>query len=172
MNNEKLLNHIGDIDPTYIENAEKNNGIYIINRRKWLTIVAAAVLTLMLMGAGYSEYISGWLSSNTWWGVKDNVLFTVKEIDGVLMKTYVDQKTNEFVFEFTGADDAVYSVYDTEIVIYAQKAVGSVYTLRIHVDIMHGYNVQEKWDKATETEEIFSSKGFYFIPVNDLSNPE
>jgi len=171
MKNEKLLNCIGDIDPAYVESAEETNNPHTIKIKKRFIIIAAAIAVVLLTGAGFSDYIGGWLSDNIQWGVENDTLFTSQIKDGVTMKTYTDSITNEFVFEFTGADNAAYIEKDNEIMIYAQKADNAVFTLRIHENILHGYDVQEELINS-ETGEIFASNPFDFIIVDDLSDIE
>ena len=189
-NNEKLLNYIGDIDPTYIESAENATTIRIFDKRKWLVLAAAAILLLALIGASSSDFISVWLSDTTWSGFEDSTngylrAFTVTEIDGVSLKCYTDYDAREFVFEFTGASEAIYDDLGDSIVIYALKAENAFFTLRIHEDIMHGYNVQERIYEITQknNREIeahgrpdvayqWQSKGWSFIPIDSFADIE
>jgi len=124
--------------------------------RKRFIIAAAACMALFLTGAGVYNYVETiWrLSDNTvgWYCEETKKLYLEKTIDGVVMKMHADAEN--FTFEFTGADEVIYTVDDESIMLYARKAEGGSYTVTISNDL------------AFRTEE--RSKSFDFTVVDDF----
>ena len=170
MKSEKIFACIGDIEPAFVENAERSacKKKYDFRIRKRFIIAAAITSLLVLLGAGFSDYIGGWLNENTKWGVESGYQYTVTEIDGVIIKTHCEN--NNFIFEFTGAAHATYTDDGENIVIHAQKSENAEFTLVIYASEMYSEEELTKLlSEEFDVNNVVLSKPFEFVVVEDLS---
>jgi len=173
MNEKRLLNCIGDIDPAYVINAENKVSSRIIPMRtcKRYIIPAAAIIALMLTGTVFASYLGGWLNDFTKWWVADGTTYVEQTKSEVVMRHNQIPGTFDTAFEFTGADSAIYAVDadNDNIIIYAQRgAADSMFTMVIPEYDMHGFYVRERL-MQTEPGNIIRSRTFDLIVVDDLS---
>lgn len=166
-------------DERILKNAMLNkNNVKTPMRRPYRIAATAAMLAFVIVGVAFSSHIGGWLNENIrWWYDADtNNQYTLQEIDDVTMQTNANPETNDFTFEFVGADDAVYIDNGEHITIYAQRSVNAKFTLIIPATIMYtpeAFTEIESMSEGTLPEDqIVSSKGFSLVVVDDLSDLE
>ena len=139
---------------------------------------AAAMLAFVILGVAFYSHIGGWLNENTrWWHDSDtNIQYILQEIDDVTMQVHAEPETNDFTFDFVGADYAVYIDDGENITIYARRSVDAKFTLTIPASTMYTPEAFAELELMLNDmlfeERIISSKGFDLVIVDDLSDIE